>query len=157
MLDYAVNKHNGVIAIRYPKIFYKDYKTSHPFEYGKAVIEKEGSDITVVAEGNMLEHALEAASISKYSVEVIDIRTLKPIDVETLKASYNKTGKIITVEDNTTSGGLGSIVEGVIGSSVTKMGYKDKLVSHGDLPTLYKENKVDAQSIADEIERMCNI
>ena len=157
MLDYAVNKHDGVIAIRYPKIFYKDYKTSYPFEYGKAVVEKEGSDITVVAEGNMLEHVLEAASISGYSVEVIDIRTIKPIDAETLKASYKKTGKIITVEDNTTSGGLGTIVEGVIGSSVTKIGYKDTIVTHGDLPALYKENKVDAQSIADEIERMCNI
>ena len=157
MLEYAVNKHDGVIAIRYPKIFYKDYKTNYPFEYGKAVVEKEGSDITVVAEGNMLEHALEAASISKYSVEVIDIRTIKPVDAETLKASFSKTGKIITVEDNTTSGGLGTIVEGVIGSSVTKMGYKDTIVTHGDLPSLYKENKVDAQSIADEIERMCNI
>ena len=105
----------------------------------------------------MLEQVLEAASISGYSVEVIDIRTIKPIDAETLKASYKKTGKIITVEDNTTSGGLGTIVEGVIGSSVTKIGYKDTIVTHGDLPALYKENKVDAQSIADEIERMCNI
>ena len=157
MLDYAVNSHKGVIAIRYPKIFFKDYKTSHSFEYGKAVVEKEGCDITVVAEGNMLEHALEAADISKCSVEVIDIRTIKPIDEETIKASFNKTGKIITIEDNTTNGGLGSIVEGIIGSSVTKMGYKDTIVTHGDLKTLYRENKVDAQSVADEIERMCSI
>ena len=157
MLEYAVDKHNGVIAIRYPKIFYKDYKTNHPFEYGKAVIEKEGSDITVVAEGNMLEHALEAASITGYSAEVIDVRTIKPIDIDTIKASYNKTGKIITVEDNTTKGGLGSTIESAMGVSVTKMGYNDKLVTHGDLPALYKENNVDAQSIADEIERMCNI
>ena len=157
MLEYAVNTHSGVIAIRYPKIFYKDYKTEKSFEYGKAVVEKDGSDITVVAEGNMLEHALEAAELSKYSVEVIDIRTIKPIDVETLKASYNKTGKFITVEDNTTTGGLGSIVENAIKAPVIKMGYKDRIVTHGDLKTLYKQNKVDAQSIADEIERMCNI
>lgn len=157
MIEYAINKHSAVIAIRYPKIFYNDYKSNYPFEYGKAVVEKEGTDITLIAEGNMLEHALEAAEISKYSVEVIDIRTIKPIDIETLKTSYNKTGKIITVEDNTVSGGLGSIVENAIKVPVTKLGYKDKLVTHGDLKTLYKENKVDAQSIADEIERMCNI
>ncbi len=157
MLEYAVNKHNGVIAIRYPKIFYKDLKSVYPFEYGKAVVEKEGTDITIVAEGNMLEHALEAAEISKYSVEVIDIRTIKPIDAETIKVSYAKTGKIITVEDNTICGGLGSIVEGVTGAKVSKIGYNDKIITHGDLKTLYKDNKVDAQSIADKIERMCNI
>ncbi len=157
MVEYAVNEHNGVIAIRYPKIFHKEYKTSYSFEYGKAVVEKSGTDITVVAEGNMLEHALKAAEISKYSVEVIDVRTIKPLDTETIKSSYIKTGRIITVEDNTVCGGLGSIVEDAIKTSVTKLGYKDKIITHGDLNSLYKENKVDAQSIADEIERMCNI
>lgn len=156
MLDYAINKHNGPIAIRYPKIFYKDYKTDYKFEYGKAVIEKQGCDVTVVTEGSMLEHAIQAAKISKYSVEVIDIRTIKPIDAETIMTSYNKTGKVITVEDNTINGGLGSIVENAIGVPVTKIGYND-IITHGNLKTLYKENKVDAQSIADEIERACNI
>ncbi len=157
MLEYATNAHNGVIAIRYPKIFFSDYKTTSAFEYGKASVELIGSDITVVTEGSMLEHALEAAKMTKYSVEVIDIRTIKPIDAETLKKSFEKTGKIITVEDNTVCGGLGTIVEDVLGSKVTKLGYKDKIITHGDLKTLYKQNGVDAQSIADEIERMCNI
>lgn len=157
MLNYSVNIHNGPIVIRYPKIFYTDYNTEKPFEYGKAVVEKEGNDITIVAEGNMLINALEAAENSKYSVEVIDARTIKPIDIDTIRKSYNKTGKIITVEDNTTSGGMGSIVENALGVAVTKIGYKDKIVTHGDIDTLYKENNVDAQSIAREIERMCNI
>ncbi len=156
MLEYSVNKHNGPIAIRYPKIFFNDRKTENHFEYCKAVVEKEGSDITVVAEGNMLEHVLEVTEISKYSVEVIDVRTIKPIDADTIKKSYNKTGKIITVEDNTVSGGLGSIVENVTGANVIKIGYKN-IVSHGDPKSLYRENKVDAQAIAEEIERACNI
>ncbi|MEE1042979.1 MAG: 1-deoxy-D-xylulose-5-phosphate synthase [Clostridia bacterium] len=156
MLDYAVNNYNGPIAIRYPKIFNTDYKTKQPFAFGKSVVEMEGTDITVVAEGNMLIHALEAAKLSKHSVEVIDARTIKPVDSKTILDSYNKTGKIITIEDNTTSGGFGSMVENALGISVNKIGYKDKLVTHGDLNTLYKENNIDAQSIADEIERMCN-
>ena len=156
MLDFAVNEHNGPIAIRYPKIFYNDYNTNYKFKFGKSAIEKEGKDITVVTEGSMLEQALEAAKISKYDIEVIDSRTIKPIDAETIKKSYKKTGKIITVEDNTISGGLGSIVEDAIGVPVKKLGYK-KIITHGDLKTLYKENMVDAQAIADEIERMCNI
>ncbi len=157
MLEYATNVHKGVIAIRYPKIFYNDCKTNNHFEYGKASVELTGSDITVITEGSMLEQALEAAKISKYSVEVIDIRTIKPIDAQSIINSFKKTGKVITVEDNTVCGGLGTIVEDVLGTKVTKLGYKDKIITHGDLKTLYKENGVDAQSIADEIERMCNI
>ena len=156
MLDYAVNDYNGPIAIRYPKIFNTDYKTNQPFAFGKSVVEKDGTDITVVAEGNMLIHALEAAKLSKRSVEVIDARTIKPVDSKTILDSYNKTGKIITIEDNTTNGGFGSMVENALGIAVNKIGYKDKLVTHGDLNTLYKENNIDAQSIAEEIERMCN-
>ena len=94
MLEYAINN-KGVTAIRYPKIFRKDKKTQHPFTFGKAVVEKNGTDITLVAEGNMLEHALEAAEISKYSIEVIDARTIKPIDAKTIRNSYEKTGKIL--------------------------------------------------------------
>ena len=157
MLEYATNVHKGVIAIRYPKIFYNDCKTNNHFEYGKASVELTGSDITVITEGSMLEQALEAAKISKYSVEVIDIRTIKPIDAQSIINSFKKTGKVITVEDNTVCGGLGTIVEDVLGTKVTKLGYKDKIITHGDLKTLYKENGVDAQSIANEIERMCNI
>lgn len=157
MLEYAVEKHDKAIAVRYPKIFFEDYKTDHHFEFGKAVVEKTGSDITVVAEGNMLEVALEAAKKSSYSVEVIDVRTIKPIDSETIIQSYKKTGKIITIEDNTTIGGLGSIVENATGITVTKVGYNDKLISHGDLKTLYRENGVDADALIAVIERMCNI
>ena len=155
MLEYAVEKHHEAIAIRYPKIFFEDYITDKPFEYGKAVVEKVGTDITVVTEGNMLNVALEAAEKSPYSVEVIDVRTIKPIDSETIINSYKKTGKIITIEDNTIAGGLGTIVENATNLTVTKMGY-DKLVSHGDLKTLYKENGMDADTLVAVIERMCN-
>lgn len=155
MLEYAVNVHNGPIAIRYPKVFYTDTNTDNHFEFGKASVEKEGSDITLVAEGNMLAAALEAASLTQFSVEVIDVRTVKPIDSDTILKSVNKTGRIITLEDNTTVGGLGSLVESAIGRHVTKIGYNDKLITHGNLKTLYKENKVDAQSVAEAIEREC--
>lgn len=157
MLEYSVNKHKTAIAIRYPKAFFENYKTNNSFEFGKAVIEKSGNDITVVAEGNMLATALEAAEKSSYSVEVIDVRTIKPIDSETIINSYQKTGKIVSIEDNTTSGGLGSIIENATGITVTKIGYSDKLISHGDLKTLYKENGVDADALVTAIERMCNI
>ncbi len=156
MLEYAVNSHNGPIAIRYPKIFYRDYKTNYKFEYNKAVVEKEGTDITIVTEGSMLQHALEASEFTKCSVEIIDARTVKPIDTETIMKSYRKTGRMITVEDNTVQGGLGNIVENATGVPIIKIGYSE-IITHGDLETLYKKSKVDAQAIAKEIERVCNI
>ncbi|MBR0278017.1 MAG: 1-deoxy-D-xylulose-5-phosphate synthase, partial [Clostridia bacterium] len=155
MLDYAINIHNAPIAIRYSKSMLSNNPIDS-FEFGKSNIISEGTDVTVVAEGNMLFNAIEAAKISKFSVEVIDAVTIKPVDVKTLKKSYNKTGKIITVEDNTVSGGLGSIVESALNVPVTKIGYGDTPVTHGDLQSLYKSTKVDAQSIADVIERVCS-
>jgi len=155
MLDYSITKHSGVIAIRYPKSIQVDYKSNNKFEFGKASIEKIGKDITVVAEGNMLQHVIEASKICKYDIEIIDARTIKPIDSETIINSYNKTGKIISVEDNTIMGGLGSIIENALHIPVTKIGYNDELVTHGDLKSLYKATKVDPESIKDVIERLC--
>lgn len=155
MLEYAVNSHNGPIAIRYPKVFYSDVESKNNFEFGKAAVLKEGTDITVVAEGSMVSTVLDAANMTNLSVEVIDVRTIKPVDKDTILKSVEKTGKIITVEDNTKSGGLGNIVESAIGRAVTKIAYNDCIVTHGDLKSLYKATGVDARSVADAIEREC--
>ncbi len=156
MLEYAVEKHDMPIAIRYPRSFGSESAESEEkFEFQKAVVVKPGEDITVIAEGTMLKNALDAAAMSKYSVEVIDIRTIKPIDRETILKSAQKTKRVITVEDNTVCGGLGSIVEDAIGMAVEKIGYSDTLVTHGDVQKLYESQGVDSASIAKVIERMC--
>lgn len=155
MLDYAVNFHDKAIAIRYPRAFTDFFESDEDFVFGKACVVQKGSDITVVAEGNMVSTALFAARLTEKSVEVIDVRTIKPVDTETLLKSAKKTGKIITVEDNTVCGGLGSIVENAIKMPVEKVGYKDILIPHGNTNTLYREYGTDAESLAKIIERMC--
>ena len=155
MLEYAINVHNGPIAIRYPRTMPEDSEHGGKFVFAKAEVIKSGDDVTVVAEGNMLQTAIEASKLTDKSAEIIDVRTIKPLDSETIKKSAEKTGRIITIEDNTICGGLGSIVENAIKMPVRKIGYNDVLVPHGNVNTLYKEYGTDAETLAETIERMC--
>ncbi len=99
---------------REPLPVFTDEKT--PFTIGKANIMRKGNDVTVVACGQhvgfCLEWAEELASVA--SMEVIDCHTLKPIDTETLLASAQRTGAVVTVEDHNIHGGLGSAVAEIL-------------------------------------------
>ncbi len=155
MLDYAVNRHSGPIAIRYHK-FMTDRLTDSSFEFGRADVVRKGSDISVVAVGNMRENALAAAELSEKSVEVIDLRTVKPFDVDTLAKSIEKTGKMIVLEDNVKIGGAGSQIEAALGRAVIKLGYSDSPILHGSFEELYRQCGVDADSVAQIIKRECD-
>jgi transketolase len=87
--------------------------TESPFELGKANVWREGNDVTVVGTGPQTAFALEAAlSLQEegISVEVINVHTIKPLDVSTIVLSAEKTGRVVTVEDHNINGGLGSAV-----------------------------------------------
>ena len=97
MFDFAVNKHNGPIAIRYPRGRSYIEIDNGAFELSKASVILSGEDVTVVAEGQSVATAVKTASLSKdkgITVEVIDVRTIKPIDLDTILRSALKT-KII--------------------------------------------------------------
>ena len=151
MTEYAVNRHSETISIRYPKEIF-DVPSDKPFVFGKAEIVREGGEITIVSCGAMLYYVLEAVKLSGVDAEVIDVRTVKPIDRECILKSYKKTGKIITAEDGVTFGGMGSLVEEITGGRVVKIGYdNDKTVPHGENAQLMKSCKTDARGIADTI------
>jgi len=156
MLDYAINKHNYPIAIRYPKEICEIERNAE-FEFGKANIVQQGADITLVSVGNMLSIAVEAAKASSKSVEIIDLLTVKPLDSETLIKSANKTKKVIVLEDNAEIGGVGSMIQNLLNISVIKLGYNDSPVPHGDLESLYKLKGIDADSVAKIINEECGI
>ncbi|MCJ7520288.1 MAG: transketolase family protein, partial [Anaerolineaceae bacterium] len=89
------------------------YSGEFPFEIGKAVIIQDGSDVTIIANRDMVAHSLmAAASLEKQgiSVRVIDCHTIKPIDEETILIAAKETKAIVTSEDNIKFGGLGSAV-----------------------------------------------
>ncbi len=96
------------------------YDDNYHVEIGKAVVLREGRDVTLFAIGDMVYEALEAAETlaSKgFSAEVINVHTLKPLDVETIIRSARKTGAVVTVEDHSIIGGLGGAIAECLGEN----------------------------------------
>ena len=79
-------------------------------KHGKANIVNEGSDLTIVSFGNELQIARRAVKNSNYSVDIVDLRTIKPIDFDTIINSVKKTGKLMVVEGDWRSFGIASEV-----------------------------------------------
>ena len=127
-----------------------DYK----FELGKGVLMREGSDVTIVATGLMVAAALEAAeslAAKGVSAEVINIHTIKPLDEEIILASAQKTGKVVTAEEHSVIGGLGSAVCDVLAEKcptpVRKVGVLDTYGESGPAVDLLAKYGLDAAGI----------
>ena len=127
-----------------------DYK----FEIGKGVLLKEGKDVTIVATGVCVSGALEAAkalAADGIDAEVINIHTIKPLDKELVLASAKKTGKVVTVEEHSVIGGLGSAVADVIaengGAVLKKIGMQDVFGESGPAGELVKKYGLDADGV----------
>ena len=138
-----------------PVIHGDDYK----FQIGKAVVEREGTDVTVVACGLMVGSALEAAealAAKGISCEVINMAPIKPLDEETLLASAKKTGKVVTVEEHSVIGGLGSAVCDVLSAKlptpVKKVGVQDVFGESGPAVDLLAKYGLDGAGVAASIE-----
>lgn len=131
-LEVAYNS-DGPVYIRFgrlpaPVIFGSDYK----FVIGKGTEVRSGNDVTVIANGLMLSKAIEASEVLKekgINVRVINMPTVKPIDEEIIIKAAKETGRIITVEEHSVIGGLGSAVCDVVCEHypvpVTKIGVND--------------------------------
>lgn len=138
------------------------YKEEQKYEIGKAVTCHEGNDITVVACGVMLSHAVEAAKILEKDgihVRVLDMHTIKPIDQGAILESLKDTGKIITVEDHYIIGGLGSAVAEVIAESdkpcqFKRLGIPAEYAGFGSANELYAKYGYDCQGIVNAVRIM---
>lgn len=108
---------------------------------GKAGIIREGEDITLISYGRMLDLCLETADLLEgegYSPEVIDLRTLNPLDVDTIKASVEKTGRAVVVEEGTLTGGVGAEICSIImENAFFSLEAPPKRVAALDLPIPY--------------------
>lgn len=159
MLNLAVEKIDGPVAIRYPRGNYNEMLiASSMLEYGKAEILKEGSDISIIAFGKTVKTAIDVSKIlesKNISAEIINARFLKPLDAGTILNSIRKTKKFITIEDNIINGGLANAVENLIINEKDVVGkyfaYPDEFVKHGTPEEIEKIYKMDAESIAKEI------
>ena len=110
----AAVMHQGPVYMRFGRLAVEDVNAEdYKFELGKGVQLKDGKDVTVIATGLMVEKAIEAAKMLEadgISARVINIHTIKPIDKEIIAKAARETGAIVTVEEHSVFGGLGSAV-----------------------------------------------
>ncbi|MBQ0000863.1 MAG: transketolase family protein [Clostridiales bacterium] len=132
-----------------------DYK----FEIGKGVTLKEGTDVAIIATGLCVNSALEAAeklAADGISAEVINIHTIKPLDEEIVLAAAKKCGKVVTVEEHSVIGGLGSAVCDVLSEKaptpVKKIGMYDKFGESGPAVALLAKYKLDGQGVYEQVK-----
>lgn len=132
-----------------------DYK----FELGKGVLLREGSDVTIIASGITVASALEAAQMLEadgISAEVINIHTIKPLDEELVVASAKKTGKVVTAEEHSVIGGLGSAVCDCLCAQcptpVLKIGMQDVFGESGPAGALVEKYGLDGKGIYESVK-----
>ena len=152
---HAAVDHEGPVYMRFgrlavPRINSEDYK----FELGKGVLLKDGKDVTIVATGLMVNEALIAAETLKaegIDARVINIHTIKPIDKDILVAAAKETGAIVTAEEHSVIGGLGSAVSEALAEEypvpVVKLGVNDTFGKSGPALELLKIFGLDAENI----------
>lgn len=161
MLEFAVTL-NKPVVIRYPRggEGKEEIEQEEKIELGKAEILKQGNDITIVAIGKTVERAQVISKMledKNIDTEVINARFLKPLDKETIKASIQKTRRIVTIEDGTIINGLGTAVKELIvdenleNIEVKSYAYPDNFIQHGTVDELEKLYGQDAESIANDI------
>lgn len=157
----AAIEYQGPVYLRFGRLpvpvinDYPDYK----FEIGKGVVLREGTDVTIVATGLEVSYALEAAELlAKDGVEakVINIHTIKPLDEELIVSAAKETGKVVTVEEHSVIGGLGSAVCDVLceksPTPVLKIGINDVFGESGPALELIKKYELDGEGIYKKIK-----
>lgn len=134
-------------------------ESSYHFEIGKGITLREGKDVTLIATGLCVNESLEAAKLlaaDGIDAEVINIHTIKPLDEELVIASAKKTGKVVTVEEHSVIGGLGSAVCDVLSEKeptrVMKIGVNDQFTVSGPAVQLIKKFGLDAESICAKVK-----
>lgn len=157
---FAAAEHDGPVYMRFgrlavPRVFDENYK----FQIGKGSVLKEGTDVTIIATGLMVNEALMAAeklADEGISARVVNMATIKPIDRDIIIDSAKKTGVIVTAEEHNIIGGLGSAVAEVVCETVPvpvlRVGVNDMFGKSGPAVQLLHEFGLDADNIAAKVK-----
>lgn len=134
---------------------------TYKFELGRGIVMREGTDVTIVACGLMVSAALEAAealAAEGVSAEVINMHTIKPLDVDTLVASASKTGHVVTVEEHSVIGGLGEAVCSALSEThpvpVKRVGMYDVYGESGPAVDLLNKYNLNGEGIATAVREL---
>ena len=162
MVKTAVEYEEGPVALRYPRgtgLGVPMASQPQSLSVGKGEILRNGDDLLIIAIGNRVQPALDAAEIladSEIAATVVNARFVKPLDEELILPLASRIGKVITVEDGVLMGGFGSGVlemltdSGLTGVQVKRLGIPDKFIDHGDIQTLYELCGLDTEAIVRE-------
>ncbi len=149
--------HNGPVYLRFGRLAVPviNDETTYKFEWGKGVVLKDGTDVTIIANGLMVPEALKAHEILQsegISARIVNMHTIKPIDKELIIDSIKKTGAIVTAEEHNIIGGLGSAVAEVVCKNapapIEMVGIEDKFGKSGVPAKLLEEYGLTAENIA---------
>ncbi len=157
----AAIEHEGPVYLRFGRLAVPvindtpDYK----FELGKGVVLREGKDVTIIATGLPVSECLAAAdklAADGIDAKVINIHTIKPLDEELVVKAAKETGKVVTVEEHSVIGGLGSAVCDALSekcpTQVMKIGINDTFGESGPAVELVKKYGLDADSIYEKVK-----
>ena len=157
----AAYEYEGPVYLRFGRLAVPviNDEATYKFELGKGVVLKEGKDVTIIATGLCVNEAVEAAKLlaaDGIDAEVINIHTIKPLDEDLVIASAQKTGKVVTVEEHSVIGGLGSAVCDALSekapTKVMKIGVYDRFGESGPGAELIKKYELDAESIYKKVK-----
>ena len=157
----AAYEHQGPVYLRFGRLAVPviNDRPDYKFEIGKGVVLKEGTDLTIVATGLCVNESLMAAAKLEEEgihAQVINIHTIKPIDADLIAEAAKKTGKIVTVEEHSVIGGLGSAVCDVLCErepvKVLKIGMNDVFGESGPAVKLLEKYGLDAAGIYAKIK-----
>ncbi len=152
----AAIKHNGPVYLRFGRLGVPTIndEATYKFEIGKGVQLKDGSDVTIIANGLMVPDALTAADMlaeEGINARVINIHTIKPIDEDIIVKAAEETGAIVTAEEHNIIGGLGSAVAEVLAEKcpapLVRVGINDKFGKSGKPAQLLKEYGLTPENI----------
>lgn len=152
----AALEYQGPVYIRFGRAAVPviNDKPDYKFEIGKGSVVREGTDVTIVATGICVDSALGAAeklAADGVNAEVISICTIKPLDEEIIINSAKKTGKVVTVEEHSVIGGLGSAVCDCLSANlptkVKKLGMQDVFGESGSAAALVQKYGLDAEGV----------
>ncbi len=139
------------------------YDSGSRVEIGKANLLREGSDVTIIANGVMLGEAMDAAGLLEKEgifAEVIDCHTIKPLDLALIEKSARKTGAVVTAEDHNIIGGLGSAVAEALSEAypvkMRKVGVRDVFGQSGDGRELMSAYGLDSANIIRNVREIVN-
>jgi len=134
------------------------FDASHRFELGKAVVVREGRDVTLMATGTQTPRVVDAAELLAargVDAHVLHVPTLKPLDTEAIVAAAERTGHVITVEEHTVLGGLGGAVAEVLGehrpTQLNRIGLQDTYVQSGPNDELLDIYGLSAARVSDQV------